>query len=104
MRPKTDKLVVIKLNLDSVSNVEDKDGIIISPNPAGDFITISLESLRSPSRWTPTNIEIYDMVGLKVISEPIQPMTSSHRMNIEKLPAGLYFIKIGDKVEKFVKM
>lgn len=88
----------------SVESIGNKDGINIYPNPAVDFITISLESWSPPSRWTPTKIEIFDILGVKVISEAIHPMTSSHRMNLENLPAGVYFIKIGDKVEKFVKM
>jgi hypothetical protein len=38
------------------------------------------------------------------MSESIHPKTSSHRMNVEKLPAGVYFIRIGTRVEKFVKI
>jgi hypothetical protein len=44
------------------------------------------------------------MLGIEIMSESIHPMTDSHRMNVEQLPIGVYFIRIGDKVEKFVKM
>jgi hypothetical protein len=44
------------------------------------------------------------MFRFEVFSESIHPMTVSHRMNIESLSSGVYFIRIGDKVEKFVKM
>ncbi len=49
-------------------------------------------------------VQIFDVLGIEIMSESIHPMTSSHRMNVEKLPAGVYFIRIGNKVEKFVKM
>jgi len=49
-------------------------------------------------------VQIFDMLGLEVMSELIHPMTSSHQMNVEKLRAGVYFIRVGTRVEKFVKM
>jgi hypothetical protein len=49
-------------------------------------------------------VQIFDMLGIEIISESIHTMTDSHRMNVEKLPAGVYFIKIGDKMDNFVKM
>ena len=77
---------------------EEKDIFGITPNPATNFITINLQ----PSEGS--MVEIYDMLGVKVISELIHQMTSRHLMNIENLSAGLYFIKIGSRVEKFVKI
>ena len=76
----------------------------ISPNPATDYITISTSNKGFQSFATSDNVQIFDMLGIEVISESIHPMTSSHRMNVEKLPPGVYFIRIGDKVEKFVKL
>ncbi len=71
----------------------------ISPNPAGDFITVNLERCA-----TSGEILIYNTLGEKVMAESIQPMTSSHRMNIEALPRGIYFVKVGGETAKFVKM
>jgi hypothetical protein len=79
----------------SVNNNSDNENVfIIYPNPATDYINIQ------PSEGS--DIQIFDMLGTVVAS--IHPMTSSHRMNIEHLSPGIYFIKIGNRVKKFVKM
>ena len=92
------------LNSIEDADISEKFDIILSPNPATDFITINHQPTEGFNPSVGSVVKIYDMLGVKVISEPIHPMTSSHRMNVEKLPAGLYFIKIGDRVEKFVKL
>jgi alpha-tubulin suppressor-like RCC1 family protein len=81
------------------SGVKDEsDAIKIIPNPAGDFITITFKSSEG------TQIQIYNTLGEKVMTELIHPMTASHRMNITDLPKGVYFVKIGGETAKFVKM
>ena len=80
------------------------DYFSIFPNPSNDFITITLSNKGLQLFATTDKVQIFDVLGIEVISELIHPMTASHRMNVEKLPAGVYFIRIGDRVEKFVKM
>ena len=92
-----------------LNSVEGKGVPIISgdmrlkvyPNPAGDYITIQTSEVSETSEVY--KVQIFDMLGIEVLSELIHPITSSHRMNVESLPAGVYYIKIGDKVEKFMK-
>jgi len=74
----------------------------VYPNPASDFITIT--ELNNGLQPIVHKMQIFDVLGIEVMSESIPPTTSSHRMNVEKLPAGVYFIRIGDRVEKFVKV
>jgi hypothetical protein len=76
----------------------------ISPNPAGDYITITLKPSEGFEPSEGSAIFIYNSFGEMVISESIHPMTASHRMNIESLPKGIYFVKIGSETAKFVKM
>ena len=72
----------------------------ISPNPARDYIDINFEKC-----WTSEEeIEIYNILGEKVASESIHPPAGSHRMNISNLPAGLYYIRIGNYSDKFLVM
>ncbi len=81
--------------------------ITISPNPAGDFITIKLGAINPTLKRgvdETSEILIYNTLGEKVMAESIHPMTASHRMNIEALPRGIYFVKIGGETAKFVKM
>jgi hypothetical protein len=68
------------------------------PNPTSNYITVQIQDSKG------SKVQIFDVLGIEVHSESIHPMTGSHRMNIEHLPAGVYFIKIGDRFEKFVKM
>jgi len=82
-------------------------GEIIYPNPATDFITINLDRWSPPSRWTPSEIEIYDVMGIRIHSTPSasQPHLNEGnlRIDVSNLSPGVYFVKIGDRVEKFVK-
>ena len=50
-------------------------------------------------------VQIFDVLGIEI--KDLTPALSKGegvRIDVSKLPAGVYFIKIGDKVEKFVKM
>ncbi|MCX7736512.1 MAG: hypothetical protein N2319_07335 [Candidatus Kapabacteria bacterium] len=38
------------------------------------------------------------------LSEKIHPITLSYRMNIEHLPSGNYYVRLGDWVGRFVKI
>ncbi|MDX9791726.1 MAG: T9SS type A sorting domain-containing protein, partial [Candidatus Kapabacteria bacterium] len=77
-------------------------GLIVTPNPTSDFITIT--ELNNGLQPIVHKVQIFDVLGIEVMSELIHPMTSSHQMNVEKLRAGVYFIRVGTRVEKFVKM
>ena len=74
----------------------------IQPNPTTNFIDIKLNN--EASLLAAGKVQIFDILGIEVMFESIHPMTGSHRMNVERLPAGVYYIRIGDKVEKFLKM
>lgn len=78
------------------------DDILISPNPADDYIDILIDGTHLQGKHH--IIEIFDVLGNRVLSKSIHPMTQSHRMNVASIPNGLYFVKIGNKFEKFVKM
>jgi photosystem II stability/assembly factor-like uncharacterized protein len=100
---------VYKLDISAVS-VNDKNtnnNFEIFPNPANDFITISLGFINPTLQHGLGNdaqISIYNILGEKVMTESIHLMTGSHRMNISDLPKGMYFMKVGDNTARFVKM
>ena len=54
-----------------------------------------------------SEIEIYDVLGNRVFnSTPLlrsTPQEGNFRIDISQLPRGVYFIRVGDKTEKFVK-
>ncbi|MBX3042319.1 MAG: T9SS type A sorting domain-containing protein [Ignavibacteriae bacterium] len=49
-------------------------------------------------------VQIFDMLGLEVLSVGIGLDLSTQKIDVSHLPTGVYFIRIGNKVEKFVKM
>ena len=73
----------------------------IYPNPAKDFIEISLNNEAS---FIGSEVQIFNMLGIEVLNVGIGLDLSSQRIDVSHLPYGVYYIKIGDKVEKFVKM
>ena len=83
------------------ADLSDKSDNLISPNPANDYIVI-----QSSEGWQPSegsDIKIFDMLGVNVLSVE-QRSSSVQRIDISKLAHGIYFIKIGNRVEKFVKL
>ena len=80
-----------------------KKEFLIHPNPASDFITISNKGLQPFA--TEDKVQIFDMLGIEIKDLTPTPLLIGEglRIDVSKLPAGMYFIKIGDKVEKFVK-
>jgi WD40 repeat protein len=95
--------------------------IIISPNPASDYIEISYSpSIKrglggvSSSVITANagiSIEIFNVFGMKITTPSnlagLTPLLAKDRIiqiDVSNLPLGVYFIRIGDKFEKFIKI
>ena len=78
----------------------------IYPNPAGDYIEINFDAFIPTLKRVVdevSDIQIFNTLGEIVLSVEQTP-PSVHRIDISKLSPGMYFIKIGNRVEKFVKM
>jgi hypothetical protein len=70
----------------------------IYPNPANDYIEISL-SANSPI-FQNSIVEIYTVLGQQLMQIEA---TENTKIDISGLAAGLYFVKVGDMVGRFVK-
>jgi len=91
----------------SVEDTPEKSDQLIYPNPASDYIEISI------SAFNPTvnrrvegvvdKIQIFNTLGID-LTPTLSINGDGVRIDVSKLPAGVYFVKIGDKVEKFLKM
>jgi len=82
--------------------------LFISPNPASDFLEISY-STNIDRRVNPTvdGIVIYNVFGTKFpprLPSSATPQEGNLRFDVSGLPPGVYFVKVGDKVGKFVKI
>jgi hypothetical protein len=102
------------------TNIEEMNitsSISISPNPASDYIIINVEAGSKPAHLI--EFEIFNIFGEKIqnptLALPVGEGTGKvlptgedlggvFKIDISNLPSGVYFIKIGNKFEKFVKM
>ncbi len=96
------------------TNYTSESNFTIHPNPASDYIEISFGSHRDSKGGCPLvsngEIEIYDVLGAvvwkstSVASQTTHRVVSTQRIDISHLPKGMYFVRVGDRVEKFVKL
>lgn len=81
----------------SVSQINSKE-LTLYPNPATSTITLT---------GVPEGVaecRIYDVLGSVVLSVETQYFVSLQKIDISSLPAGVYFVRLGNKVKKFVKI
>jgi hypothetical protein len=71
----------------------------ISPNPATDYIT-----LRNMHACSLQEIEIYNIFGECVLTVETQNFVSLQKIDVSALPAGVYFVRLGEEVRKFIKI
>lgn len=70
------------------------NSFMVYPNPVNDVINIELGDRKA-------DVEIFNCLGQVV--KRLAGMSGTVQMNVSDLNAGIYFINIGDKVEKVVK-
>jgi len=83
----------------SVGDESAKGGIIIEPIPATDFIYLN-KGLHALAQGE--EIVIYNSMGMDVLR--IRGTNRQMKIDVSSLPPGVYFVKIGNKVCKFVKI
>ena len=89
----------------SVFNKPVNHELLVIPNPASDYITIQLSSKGLQPFATTDKVKIFNVLGIEI--KDLSPALSIGKrvgIDVSDLPNGVYFIRIGDKVEKFVKM
>ncbi|MEN0048141.1 MAG: T9SS type A sorting domain-containing protein [Bacteroidota bacterium] len=81
----------------------DKEEIIITPNPAKEFLNIQLGELEKEAR-----VEIYNSSGQLVRSLVASRDSATIELNISDLPSSIYWVKIAagkeKQQQKFVKL
>ncbi|OGU59237.1 MAG: hypothetical protein A2X64_01720 [Ignavibacteria bacterium GWF2_33_9] len=86
------------LDINSYDLTESLSNVIIYPNPV--FSTLSLSQIPEGS----VSFEIFDIFGKCVLSVETIHELSLQKIDVSFLPPGVYFVRIGDIVQKFVKM
>jgi len=77
--------------------------ILVYPNPTTGVLNLIQEQISNYELGI-TNVEIFDIYGKKLSSHHLITSSSNHHINIAHLPAGIYFVKIGDETVKVVKL
>ncbi|MFH0895863.1 MAG: T9SS type A sorting domain-containing protein [Bacteroidota bacterium] len=72
--------------------------ISISPNPATTSITLQMPQLESDAE-----VCVFNSLGEQVLKTKLHKAKSEVRIDVAKLPAGLYFVKMNNYSGKFVK-
>ncbi|MEO1713841.1 MAG: T9SS type A sorting domain-containing protein [Bacteroidota bacterium] len=81
----------------SIEEVEAKQAISITPNPAQSTLQITgIESL------TPVDFQIYSITGAQMVKGTFVP---TQAINVDALPAGVYYLQVGQngQIAKFLK-
>jgi hypothetical protein len=97
----------------SVDYDNEFNSLSIYPNPASDYIEIQVKPSEGFEPSEGYKIHIFNTLGIEVAQSSliVNPnntngqggMLNLLNIDISHLPAGAYFIKIGERVEKFVK-
>lgn len=103
------KGVVFKLNKNAVVTginelKTDKESLKIYPNPTNEILNVDIStSLNVTGMINEKRIEIYvyDVLGNTVIHNSTVKIYNS--IDVASLPKGIYFVKVGGEVRKFVK-
>ncbi|MEZ5017963.1 MAG: T9SS type A sorting domain-containing protein [Flavipsychrobacter sp.] len=76
----------------SVGNINQaSDRVNIYPNPANNVINVQFGKYKNIE-----NVSIYNLVGRKMASYNVSSNSSEAKLNIEKIPTGVYFIRLSD--------
>jgi hypothetical protein len=79
----------------------------ISPNPPTDYIELLASSVILSKAKNP-DIYIFDILGIEQSTTNLTPTLSEGegavRLNVSSLSPGVYFVRVGDVVRKFVKI
>ncbi|MBX3163631.1 MAG: T9SS type A sorting domain-containing protein [Bacteroidetes bacterium] len=76
------------------------DELKIYPNPVNKILNV--ESPLSPKEGT-IKMYVYDILGNVILNEKVNIENNVAQINISALKSGMYFIKIGNATQKFVK-
>jgi hypothetical protein len=90
--------------LDITDKYPIQNSITITPNPATDYIEIDINDvILSEAK----NLRIFDLLGTEVTTPNLTPTLSEGegvvRLDVSHLSPGVYFVRMGDVVRKFVK-
>jgi hypothetical protein len=88
-------LLTINLTLDFTGLNENEQQFSLYPNPVKDIFILNVVP-----ELLGQELEMMDIEGKSVISPMISAVNQS--INVQHLPSGIYFVKIGEAVQKLL--
>ncbi|MEM9981683.1 MAG: T9SS type A sorting domain-containing protein, partial [Bacteroidota bacterium] len=83
-------------NSAAIADVANRKPLMVFPNPAGNYVTVTYPMGQEES------ILIYNAQGILVNISAFNA-SSSARVDISQLPSGMYYLKVGAQITKFIK-
>ena len=81
----------------SLAVPEPENRLLLFPNPTTGELRMENGELRIE------NVEIYDIMGKTLNNYQFSIINSQLKINVSHLPAGIYFLRVGNRMAKFVK-
>ena len=81
----------------------DNGQLKIFPNPVSYELQVTSYEGEDTNKGACSLVEIYDVMGRSVNNCQLSIVNSQLKIDVSILPAGIYFIRIGNKTAKFVK-
>jgi hypothetical protein len=117
-------VVMYRMNFQTSGKTEDEGNNPVPnlyPNPATDYIEIAIDnhtlqdmvgnisgtgSAGDIDRTLKDAVKVYDVLGVCVATHPLTPSREgvTIRLDVSGLAAGVYFVRVGDRMYKFVKI
>lgn len=94
-----DTSVCMTISVDPLSTEPEPGGVLLSvfPNPANQFIHVI------PTGFSATGLllDLTDVTGKKVASQNVMYESGVIPFSLDKIPAGIYFLRVSDGVQQF---
>ena len=89
------------VNIDEIPIKEEYESTIkISPNPARDWVVLTLPDISLPKE---TDMVIYNLFGQEVMKSKVSPQNRMVYLNVSSLPAGVYLAICRDAKKRTIK-
>jgi len=93
-----------KYTTTSAEEPREEPSSMLYPNPANDYIEINIPPLERGSG----GVSVFDVLGVVVATSPPASLHSGEgrkvRIDVSSLSPGVYFVRVGGRMYKFVKM
>jgi hypothetical protein len=93
--PQDSANVIVRYEIEplGISKISSISSLKVFPNPADDNVTLSFTRSSLNGKG---NIEIYNMLGVKVYAQEVEEIDGTISISTENLKAGLYFYSLND--------